>query len=333
MTEAVRLGQLLRDGRERRGLTCHQLATETRIPLSHLEALEAGLLHAIPGGLYRRAEARAYAEAVGLDPNLVLTTLKSALDPQRAAAPPDPGTPAEVLSNQAVVVETQREAAAPQVQPAQIPVAGDVAVATGPTHRPWRWAAALVLAGAAVFFGRAGGEQTAISDIALSPELGPLAAAAPDTIVEPEADVVGEPFAEPGEATSEPTIEPAITPTITPAIEPTIAPTVEPPARPRAVSRPEVRRPASPTRGTTRGAERPERAAAAPVLVVNTTPRGARVTVNGIGWGTTPVTIRNLPPGVQRVRVVMDKYVSQERVVHLAAGQSHRVTIPMRASR
>ena len=69
------------------------------------------------------------------------------------------------------------------------------------------------------------------------------------------------------------------------------------------------------------------------MLVVNTTPRGARVTVNGIGWGTTPVTIRNLPAGVQRVRVVKDKYVSEERVVQLSAGQSHQVTIPMRASR
>jgi hypothetical protein len=282
-------------------------------------------LHAIPGGLYRRAEARAYAEAVGLDPNLVLTTLKSALDPQRAAAPPDPGTPAEVLSNQAVVVETQREAAAPSVRPAQIPVAGAVAVATGPKRRPWRWAAALVLAGAAVFFGRAGGEQAAMSDIALSPELGPLAVAAPGTIVEPEAGAVSEPLVETGAPASEPTI--------TPTVEPRITPTVEPPARPRGVSRSEVRRPAPPTPGTTPAAERQDRAAAAPVLVVNTTPRGARVTVNGIGWGTTPVTIRNLPAGVQRVRVVKDEYVSEERVVQLSAGQSHEVTIPMRASR
>jgi transcriptional regulator with XRE-family HTH domain len=50
-------------------------------------------------------------------------------------------------------------------------------------------------------------------------------------------------------------------------------------------------------------------------LVVTSEPPGARVTVNGIGWGTTPLTIRYLPLGHKRVRLTMSGYVSVERTV------------------
>jgi hypothetical protein len=52
-------------------------------------------------------------------------------------------------------------------------------------------------------------------------------------------------------------------------------------------------------------------------LVVTSNPAGARVTVDGIGWGTTPVTIRHLSPGLKVIRVTMDGYVSQEREVRI----------------
>lgn len=52
-------------------------------------------------------------------------------------------------------------------------------------------------------------------------------------------------------------------------------------------------------------------------LVVTSTPAGARVIVNGIGWGHTPVTIRYLEFGEKRVRVMKDGYVSRERLVRL----------------
>jgi cytoskeletal protein RodZ len=66
-------------------------------------------------------------------------------------------------------------------------------------------------------------------------------------------------------------------------------------------------------------------------LVVQSNPAGARVTINGIGWGVTPITIRNLPAGPKRVRLTKDGYVSQERTVILdPTGQavSARVTLP-----
>jgi hypothetical protein len=60
------------------------------------------------------------------------------------------------------------------------------------------------------------------------------------------------------------------------------------------------------------------RPAAAPAgLVVITQPEGARVTINGVGWGMTPLTIGigQLPPGAKRVRITKPGYRSEERVV------------------
>jgi cytoskeletal protein RodZ len=63
-------------------------------------------------------------------------------------------------------------------------------------------------------------------------------------------------------------------------------------------------------------------------LVVSSQPAGARVTVNGIGWGTTPVTIRHLDPGAKRVRLTMDGYASTERTVVL--GDTGRSAVNVR---
>jgi cytoskeleton protein RodZ len=67
-------------------------------------------------------------------------------------------------------------------------------------------------------------------------------------------------------------------------------------------------------------------------LVVTTEPAGARVTVNGIGWGIAPVTIRYLPPGEKRVRVTKVGYATEERMVRLADGQPKVVGFQLRTS-
>jgi cytoskeleton protein RodZ len=59
--------------------------------------------------------------------------------------------------------------------------------------------------------------------------------------------------------------------------------------------------------------------AVSPVLVVTSNPPGARVVVDGIGRGTTPVRINYLPLGEKTVRVVHDGYVSQEQSISLTA--------------
>ena len=68
-------------------------------------------------------------------------------------------------------------------------------------------------------------------------------------------------------------------------------------------------------------------------LLVTSTPSGARVTVNGIGWGITPLRIRHLPPGDKLVRVTKDGYAAGERRVQIgsAAGAADvRLTLRRR---
>ena len=77
----VSLGELLRQARERRGLTLEKLASETKIPRRHLEALEHDNLAVMPGEFYQRAEIRTYARAVGLDQKLVLAQFESMFKP------------------------------------------------------------------------------------------------------------------------------------------------------------------------------------------------------------------------------------------------------------
>ena len=74
------LGELLRSARARQGLALQQVCNETKIPRRYLEALEQDRLEALPGGLYRRAHVRAYAQAVQLDPGLVLAQLERDLE-------------------------------------------------------------------------------------------------------------------------------------------------------------------------------------------------------------------------------------------------------------
>jgi cytoskeletal protein RodZ len=56
-------------------------------------------------------------------------------------------------------------------------------------------------------------------------------------------------------------------------------------------------------------------------IVVTTEPSGAHVTVNGIGWGVSPVTIRHLPPGSKHIRATKEGFAATERVLTLGSGQ------------
>jgi cytoskeletal protein RodZ len=74
---------------------------------------------------------------------------------------------------------------------------------------------------------------------------------------------------------------------------------------------------------------KPPAAQAITELVVTTQPAGARVTVNGVGWGVSPVTIRYLPPGDKRVRVSKEGYVAQERVLRIDEGQRQALDVTL----
>jgi cytoskeletal protein RodZ len=75
-------------------------------------------------------------------------------------------------------------------------------------------------------------------------------------------------------------------------------------------------------------------APASPVteLVVTTQPAGARVTVNGIGWGVSPVTIHHMPPGDKRIRVSKEGYASEERLLRVGAGQRQTLDVQLAAA-
>ena len=73
--------------------------------------------------------------------------------------------------------------------------------------------------------------------------------------------------------------------------------------------------------------EAPATPASTTALVIQTQPEGARVTVNGISWGASPVSIRHLEPGAKRIRVTMDGYATSERSVSVDEGGSATVRI------
>ncbi len=66
------LGLRLKRAREDRKLTLRQIAAETKISVSTLEALERGDFSRMPGGIFGRAFVRAYAVRVGLDPDPIV---------------------------------------------------------------------------------------------------------------------------------------------------------------------------------------------------------------------------------------------------------------------
>jgi transcriptional regulator with XRE-family HTH domain len=76
MTDPHSFGAWLRRERERRSITLRAIADRTKIGAGRLEALERGNISHWPGGIYRRAFVRAYADVVGLDADLVVANFE-----------------------------------------------------------------------------------------------------------------------------------------------------------------------------------------------------------------------------------------------------------------
>ncbi len=246
--------EYLRAERERRRLTLDQIADETKIASRHLAALERGDVRNWPGGMYRRAMMRAYAESIGVDREYALKQFEQAFDapPSRVEAP----TPAPPVS-----VEFRR----------------------------WRPSRKQLLASAASIL--------TLAAVLITWNLA-------GTLTSADADV-------PRTAVAEPDVAPPV------------RPRASAPAVITAGSRSAVTRASALETVATTGSTEPRVLATEGNLVVTSQPAGARVTVNGIGWGETPVTIRHLEFGSKRVRLTMQGYVSQERVVGLGPEQPH----------
>src|SRR5437773_10357004 len=65
-------GARLRQRRERQQISLATIAEQTKIKLSLLEALERDDVSHWPSGIFRRAFVRAYAQAIGLNPDVIV---------------------------------------------------------------------------------------------------------------------------------------------------------------------------------------------------------------------------------------------------------------------
>lgn len=118
----------MRQAREERGLDLDALARRTRIRVHQLEAIEQGCFDRLPRGVYARAVVRAYAEAVGLEPNNAVAELGPLLpEPEDAMAgiARVHGYDPPALARVAAPVHGTREAIAPDAPVPPAPPAFD----------------------------------------------------------------------------------------------------------------------------------------------------------------------------------------------------------------
>jgi hypothetical protein len=87
MTEITTLGSYLRRERELRGLSLRTISEKTKVSVGLLVGLEADDISRWPGGIFRRAFVRSYAQCVGLDPEDVIRRFEEQFQP------PEPVTP------------------------------------------------------------------------------------------------------------------------------------------------------------------------------------------------------------------------------------------------
>ena len=87
-------GARMRSHRERRGIGIDAVARSTKIGVPILEAIERDDVSRLPSGIFRRAFIRAYAAAVGLDPEWTLGEfLERFPDPDGGNGPNAPAAP------------------------------------------------------------------------------------------------------------------------------------------------------------------------------------------------------------------------------------------------
>ena len=247
--DGATFGAFLQNHREGRNLSLHDIACETKIAARHLAALEQGDIHSWPAGVYRRAWVRAYATAIGLDPDATGSEFADVFDDKPAQLEPDPCV--ESRSLQTLVSVRPRAAAY-------------VGLGLCAAFAAFAWAARPSDAAGGIAPVRleqvstGGHHDTAAAPI---PTSGPASPRDPANIETRRA------------------IATPMPPASVPANEP---------ATPMEVS-----------------------------MQIISEPAGARVTVNGIGWGQTPVTVRHLTPGEKRVRISKDGHISAERRLYV----------------
>ena len=80
------VGERLRAAREEKGISLEDIAAQTRIPLRHLESIEAADWDKLPAPTYTVGFAKSYAAIVGLDRAEIAEQLREEMGGQRFAA-------------------------------------------------------------------------------------------------------------------------------------------------------------------------------------------------------------------------------------------------------
>ena len=101
------VGERLRAAREGQGLSLEEVASRTRIPTRHLEALEKSEWDRLPAPTYTIGFAKAYASVVGLDRTEVGEGLRAEIGGTRPPSPEaqvfEPADPARVMPKWLVI--------------------------------------------------------------------------------------------------------------------------------------------------------------------------------------------------------------------------------------
>jgi transcriptional regulator with XRE-family HTH domain len=86
-------GARLRHERERRQIALRSIAESTKIGFSLLDGLEKDDVSRWPSGIYRKSFVRAYAEAIGVEPETVVREFSELYPDPQEAIPPVPDAP------------------------------------------------------------------------------------------------------------------------------------------------------------------------------------------------------------------------------------------------
>jgi transcriptional regulator with XRE-family HTH domain len=90
IAERRAFGDRLRRQRQRKNLSLTEIAAVTKVGASHFAALERGDCSRWPGGVYNRAFIRAYAQAIGLDPDETAAEFAECHEPPPTLTAADP---------------------------------------------------------------------------------------------------------------------------------------------------------------------------------------------------------------------------------------------------
>lgn len=72
----MEIGTYLRECRERRDITLHQIAASTKLSSTTLQLIERNAFDHLPGSIFTKGYLRAYAAEVGVDPEEVVNAVR-----------------------------------------------------------------------------------------------------------------------------------------------------------------------------------------------------------------------------------------------------------------